>query len=805
MPSTPSHLKRREGLALSAILLLAFALRVYLLGNANLWWDEGLAVWAARKSLAGMTLWTAGDVHPPLYFWSLWVMIRLAGPTEFAARFISAVYGVLTIAAIYPLGKILGGQKVGLLAAFLLTISRFHVWWSQEMRMYILATLFAALSLYTLIRWIRSVGWLGDSEHRGQPTREALFYITSSVAGLYTLYLFVIVLFVENIFALAVYAHVDRARRTRFLLHWLLLQATVVLLFVPWLALALGRMASWSVATEFDFGVFLQLYATLLVLGISTYVERYTLFVVPVLLIAMAGLALMWRRDLRREELGISLPPRLGAILLGLPLAIPPLVVYVLTRPRGLFYAPRVEARYLLLFAPAFYILVARAVVLLWRMRRIVGLVTLAVVLALMLWTLPGHYEGRYLRDELQTMVRCIAAYAEEGDAVLLVSGSRFPIFLYYYERLPKDTPRLPVYEVPRTALIVTPDNVEQELAPIAVAHRRIWLASVNAALDDPDGLVAKWLGERYATALHLHFAHNALTLYNTNGALPRLSGTLQPLHPLSVEFGPDLRLLGYDLVTSEFRSGDTIRLALYWIGNTERLVRVTVVDDKGRVLEAEEASLLREVGAQRQEFDFEVFAATPPGAYHFEIGVLDREGAPVRDSLHIGEFRITHTKAVLFKGAVAHAVSANLGDEIEFLGYDLHAASGRALTAWMPGEQIVLDLYWCATAKTRTRYTVFTHLLGTAHNPATQGPVWGQHDSQPADGGYPTHQWFVGEAVMDRHILTIDPHAPSGDYQIEVGMYVLETGARLPVLDEDGNVMDDRVVLDTPVHVGIP
>lgn len=805
MRSTLSHLRRREGLALGAILLLAFALRVYLLGDANLWWDEGLAVWAARKSLTDMTIWTAGDVHPPLYFWSLWVMIRLAGQTEFAARFISAAYGVLTVAAIYPLGKTLGGQKVGLLTAFLLTISRFHVWWSQEMRMYILATLCAALSLYTLIRWMRSAGLLSGSEYCGRPTIDALFYTLSTVAGLYTLYLFVIVLLVENIFALVVSAHVDRARRNQFLLRWLLLQTAVLLLFLPWLALALERMTSWSVATEFDFGVFLQLYGTLLVLGISTYVERYSLLVVPVILIAMAGLVLLWCKGSRPEGPGVSLSPRLGAILLGLPLAIPPLVVYVLTRPRSLFYAPRVEARYLLLFAPAFYILVAWVVVILLRTRKIAGLVALVVILTPMLRTLPGHYEGRYLRDELQSMVRTIAAYADDGDAVLLVSGSRFPIFRYYYERLPKDIPRLPVYELPRTALTVRPDNVDQELAPLTAVHSRLWLASVNAALDDPDGLIARWLREHYATVLDIRFAHNSLALYNTNGAPPRLSGALRPLSPLNVEFEPGLCLLGYDLVTSEFRSGDIIRLVLYWAGNVQPLVRVTTVDHRGRVLEAQEAKLHQVVGAQRQQFDFEVFAATPPGAYHFEIDVLDEEGVPLQEPVRVGAFHITHTKSVLFNGTVAHALSANLGGEIEFLGYDLHATDGRTLTALKPGEGIVLDLYWRANIKTRTRYTVFTHLLGTAHNPATQGPVWGQHDSQPAGGGYPTHQWFVGETVVDRHILTVDPHALPGDYQIEVGMYVLETGARLPVLDADGNAVDDRILLDVTVHVGAP
>ena len=39
----------------SLVILLAFALRVLRLGDANIWWDEGLAIWAVRKSFLGVT------------------------------------------------------------------------------------------------------------------------------------------------------------------------------------------------------------------------------------------------------------------------------------------------------------------------------------------------------------------------------------------------------------------------------------------------------------------------------------------------------------------------------------------------------------------------------------------------------------------------------------------------------------------------------------------------------------------------------------------------------------------------------
>jgi len=93
MKSSPSRPRKANSLASlppwltpTLILILALGLRLYRLADANLWWDEALAIWAVRKGLAGVTLWTAGDVHPPLYFWSLWGWVQLFGESTFAMR-----------------------------------------------------------------------------------------------------------------------------------------------------------------------------------------------------------------------------------------------------------------------------------------------------------------------------------------------------------------------------------------------------------------------------------------------------------------------------------------------------------------------------------------------------------------------------------------------------------------------------------------------------------------------------------------------------------------------------------------------
>ena len=577
------------------------------------------------------------------------------------------------------------------------------------------------------------------------------------------------------------------------LIRWALAQAGVLALFVPWLLLATSRMGTWSVAAPVKLRFVFQLYGTLLSLGVSTHLERYILPVAGFGLICLAGLGILAWRLRRREAGGERVPAWQTGLLLLLFLMLPPLIVWLLTQPRALFYTPRVEARYLVPFAPPFYLLLAWSVTLLGRRSRLLGGLALAYVLVAFAWTLPTHYAGRYLRDELQTMTRVIWAYGRPDDAVLLVSGNRYPVFLYYYDRAPAPTQRPPVYRLPRHAMEFTPENVTEELEEITAEHPRLWLAWVNGPMQDPQGLVGTWLNDRYERPLSLGFAHNALHLYAPDGAEPTVPPeNLTPQHPLAVDMG-GLDLLGYDLPTVEFRPDDILRLGLYWRPAAEGDVAVALVGKRGRVLE-ERVLALSPAGGEivRRQLEFPVFSYTPAGSYHFEL----RPGQIASEGVSLGRLAIAATEPLPPVRAIPHPMRAHLGDEVLFLGYDLRPTTAR------PSDVLVLDLYWQAARKMGQRYTIFTHLMGQAHNPATGGPVWAQHDSEPLNGGYPTSQWFVGQAIRDRHELRIDPAAPPGEYQLEVGLYLLSTGERLPVLGEGGEELGNRILLGE-VQVG--
>ncbi|MBC7227146.1 MAG: glycosyltransferase family 39 protein [Thermoflexales bacterium] len=799
---------KRHHLFLLTGLVVAFALRVCRLGDQNVWWDEGLAIWAVRHGFAETTLWTAGDVHPPLYFWLLWPWVRLAGETEFAARYLTVLVATLTVAAMAPLGRRLGGPWAGVAALWLLALSRFHVWWSQEMRMYALAALAATLSFYFLLRW-------ASEPQRGlRPLRSwrlDFAWVGATLAALYTIYFSALLLVVQNLYVLVV--GLRRRDRWALWLRWLMIQGAALALWAPWLALAIPRMRSWSVVQEpVSPGFVFLLDGVLLTLGISTFVERYLWAVLAVLAVLLWGTAVLLVRARRAGVLG---PTADRLWLLALGTLVPPLMVWLVTQPRMLFYTPRVEARYFLSFAPLFYAWLAWGLTaLLARPRlRLAGGPAAAMVLALMLWALPGHYADRRLRDDLQSMVRAIWAQAEPGDAVVLVSGDRYPIFLYYYDRAPAPTDRPPVYPVPQRSPRLEGSGAEAELAPVAEAYRRVWLAQVESHLQDPEGAAKAWLSERYATLLTMEFGYNRLFLFGPAGG-EATAERAYPQYPLFAAPVAGLEVIGYDLPVREVRPGDPLRLGLYlragppllpeglsgedcrwyWAARSS-LPGVSLVGPSGETY----AVLLTPCPAGKIVYRLLEFPAAclPAGRYHFELR------APDGESLTFGSVRVTHTQPELSPAEIPHPMAARLGESVRLAGYGLYRDRGvlgdsplAPGAAVCPGERLFLDLYWQADGPVGANYVVFTHLVGAAPNPATGNPVWAQDDHEPLRGGCPTSLWLPGRLLRDRYELVLPADAPAGEYLLEVGMYRWDTGERLPVSGDGADPENRRILL---------
>jgi hypothetical protein len=139
-----------------------------------------------------------------------------------------------------------------------------------------------------------------------------------------------------------------------------------------------------------------------------------------------------------------------------------------------------------------------------------------------------------------------------------------------------------------------------------------------------------------------------------------------------------------------------------------------------------------------------------------------------------------------------------DFGDTIRLLGCNLSdvATEPGGSVALAAGDVLRLTLYWQMRRPVQTSYSVFTHLLHEG------GELWGQQDSVPAEGTYPTTEWVEGEVVEDPFGIAVANDAPPGRYQLELGLYDAATGHRLPLTVDGQETGEDRVLLPVKVIV---
>lgn len=268
--------------------------------------------------------------------------------------------------------------------------------------------------------------------------------------------------------------------------------------------------------------------------------------------------------------------------------------------------------------------------------------------------------------------------------------------------------------------------------------------------------------------------------------------------HLLMVDMGREIRLIGCDLTAQEIaQPGDRVALPVYWqakrdvqgdygllvrLRNEEKEFSVGTVSrltgDAYPTTEWTKGEVLR------GWYGFILPPNVLSGNYRLIAQVVDMATGDPLGEAELGELLVEARPRSFEAPPIQHPLSVNLGQQVEFLGYDLKADHVAA------GDILHLTLYWRALAGMETSYKVFTHLLGG------DGYIWGQKDDFPGQGTLPTTSWVEGEVIVDEYEITVDPQAPTGDYQLAIGMYDPASGVRLPIIGEKGEIRDDRILL---------
>lgn len=210
------------------ICVIAFTLLVHQLDEKSLWGDEGYTARTVQGSLQSVVDAVAWEGYPPIYYVGIWFWRKFAGDSEFALRFPSVIFAVLSVAMLYPLGTRMMNSRVGLTAAGLMAISPFLVLHGRMARYYSLLLLLSLMTYWFFNQLFKRpdtmANWAG--------------YILTSTLLMYTHYLAAAVLAAQAVVALA------RVRRHgQFVLGLIASQVAVVLLFSPWLGVMIQQAA----------------------------------------------------------------------------------------------------------------------------------------------------------------------------------------------------------------------------------------------------------------------------------------------------------------------------------------------------------------------------------------------------------------------------------------------------------------------------------------------------------------------------------------------------------------------------------
>ncbi len=229
------------------------------------------------------------------------------------------------------------------------------------------------------------------------------------------------------------------------------------------------------------------------------------------------------------------------------------------------------------------------------------------------------------------------------------------------------------------------------------------------------------------------------------------------------------------ELLTKEFRKGfvtdlEGLPVTLYWETltkiNGEHNVYIRLVDEDGNIWGQVDRLILaglwrpdRWQGGYflRDEYRLPIDPATPPGTYHFEVGMYDFvTGQSYGVARKIGQITLTPPQESPNPAELELETQLHMpiNESLTLLGHDF------VDSAVSPGAEVGSKIFWQATETIDEDYLVEFSLLA---------PNRKQYviDELPLSAMYPTSQWRNGEAVGTAYRFRVPAFAPAADYAV--------------------------------------
>ncbi len=408
---------------LTLIISLTIFLRFFTLGSESIWLDEAESIRESHLTIQGIA---ASSNQPPIYFLLLRAWIALFGTSEFAIRSLSAIFGILSIVAIYFTGTTLLNKRVGLISAFLASFAIFVIRHSQDARAYSLLLLLATLSYWFFIELFKT-----------NKTRYYIAYTTVSILLIYT-HFFSLFIVASQIMFYIIYIKKYLKSRPRYLISLAILIISVVpmgLLLKNNIS-NIGRCNFWINEPSYS-----EFFSTFISFSGSGSM-RFVIFAIFVILGIWRVIALLWKtiKSSKKKPKGLKNKnqnviteekPGLGTIptvvLLLLWLLIPLLIPFIESK----IAAPIYQAKYVIGAYPALVIIVAQGISS-FKSKWIIFPILILIV-TLSSFGLYKYYKYDN-KEQWRETAQFIEANSRPGDLLFVYKSFYRRPFVYYYQ-----------------------------------------------------------------------------------------------------------------------------------------------------------------------------------------------------------------------------------------------------------------------------------------------------------------------------------------------------------------------------------
>lgn len=453
------------------ILLIVFSayLRFKKLTYQSLWLDELYSINLTTRSsiLKIINYCMARDVHPPFYYLSLKIWENIFGVNEYSVRFLSAVFGVLGVFSIYFLGKELFSKRVGLFSAAILSSNYFHLYYSQEVRMYSLLFLLSTLSFLFLIKLIKAPSKIN-----------AFLYITFTLSLIYTHY-FGFFSFVSQIIFLVFFILTGSRHKDKiFLKHILFSVSTISILYFPWIfsIFRLIKLKSfWIPKPPLDF-----------------YVDYFKAFFgyEPFLVTLFSVLFLIYLLDKTEETF------KQHKFLLLCWIIITLFIPYL----RSLNHPSLLQAKYAIAILPALIIIVSKGIDSFSEMTTQYLLIMLIIIMSLINIFYTQNYYGKITKQQWREAASLVLEL--DRKQIYPIYGHEF--FNVYYKLFHKDIKvNLPLKSIDDAKRVLS--DIQNDKVP------GIWILEAHSFLDEN---IHSFLNKELIKQIEKSYYYSRVTLY---------------------------------------------------------------------------------------------------------------------------------------------------------------------------------------------------------------------------------------------------------------------------------------------------